>query len=116
MKIADDLLAGYASGIAAVPGSGWTILRGAGTEDDIRITYKRINDDSNTAVVSVCASFHLPVPLRVTFDLLKNILLRPKVCTHVMFGMCSSPLSAASHVCSVLMLSFTHTVGCAGER
>ncbi|VAH83317.1 unnamed protein product [Triticum turgidum subsp. durum] len=78
MKIADGLLADYASGIAAVPGSGWTILRGAGTEDDIRITYRKNNDDSNNAVVSVCASFHLPVPLKVTFDLLKNNLLRPK--------------------------------------
>ncbi|XP_048564824.1 homeobox-leucine zipper protein TF1-like [Triticum urartu] len=78
MKIADGLLAGYASGIAAVPGGGWTILRGAGTEDDIRISYRRNNDDSNTAIVSVCASFHLPVPHRVTFDLLKNNLLRPK--------------------------------------
>lgn len=111
MKIADGLLADYASGIAAVPGSGWTILRGAGTEDDIRITYRKNNDDSNNAVVSVCASFHLPVPLKVTFDLLRNNLLRPKVCTHVMFGMCSSPLSAASHVCTHAMF-YSHSGMC----
>ncbi|KAI4967282.1 hypothetical protein ZWY2020_028779 [Hordeum vulgare] len=78
MKIADDLLAGYANGIAAVPGGGWTILRGAGTEDDIRVTYRRKDDDDDTAVVSVCAAFRLPLPLRMAFDLLRNIQLRPK--------------------------------------
>nr|AEI99592.1 HD-Zip IV transcription factor GL9 [Triticum aestivum] len=78
MKIADDLLAGYANGIAAVPGGRWTILRGAGTEDDIRVTYRRKDDDDDTAVVSVCAAFHLPLPLRMAFDLLRNIQLRPK--------------------------------------
>lgn len=81
MKLADDLLMSYTSSIATIPEDAWTIMCGVGTDDYIKIAYKRNVDNRNTAIVFVSASFHLPMPLRVTFDLLKNNLLRPKVCT-----------------------------------
>ena len=82
MKLADGLLVSYSNSIAALPEDLWTIMRGAGTDQDIKVAHRRIDDhtNSNTAIVSVSASFQLPMPLRVTFDLLRNNMLRPKVC------------------------------------
>jgi hypothetical protein len=80
MKLADDLLMSYGNSIGAIPEDEWTIVRGAGTDQDIKIAHRRIDDRINTAIVSVSASFQLPMPLRVTFDLLRNNMLRPKVC------------------------------------
>jgi hypothetical protein len=69
----------------------------------------------------VSASFQLPIPLRATFDHLKNNMLRPEVCwwkysdlplqSHTWHG--NSLLSAASHV---LMSCVLYTVGCVGQR
>uniref|UniRef100_A0ACD5W541 Uncharacterized protein n=1 Tax=Avena sativa TaxID=4498 RepID=A0ACD5W541_AVESA len=78
MKLADGLLVCYSNSIAVLPEDAWTIVRGAGTDQDIKITHRRDPDRSNTAIVSVSASFQLPMPLRVTFDLLRNNMLRPK--------------------------------------
>ncbi|VAI41192.1 unnamed protein product [Triticum turgidum subsp. durum] len=78
MKLADDLLMSYTSSITTIPEDAWTIMCSVGTDDYIKIAYKRNINNRNTAIVFVSASFHLPMPLRVTFDLLKNNLLRPK--------------------------------------
>ena len=79
MKLADDLLVSYSNSIAAIPEDAWTIVRGAGTDQDVKAAYRRNDECSNTAIVSVSASFQLPMPLRVTFNLLRNNMLRPKV-------------------------------------
>ncbi|KAM0881620.1 hypothetical protein ACQ4PT_032841 [Festuca glaucescens] len=76
MKLADGLLVSYSNSIAAIPEDAWTMVCGAGTEQDIKISHRRSHDRTNTAVVSVSASFQLPIPLRVTFDLLRNNTLR----------------------------------------
>nr|DAA34958.1 TPA_exp: homeodomain leucine zipper family IV protein [Zea mays] len=83
MKLADNLLADYTSSVAAFPDDAWTVQCGVGTEQDIKIMYKRQSEgsssSSNTAVVCACASFLLPLRMRKAFDLLKNNLLRAKV-------------------------------------
>ncbi|PNT73019.1 hypothetical protein BRADI_2g52160v3 [Brachypodium distachyon] len=78
MKLADSLVVSYARSMANLPVGAWTTLCGSGTEQDIKVAHKRNDDGSNTSVVSVSASFHLPIPLRVTFDLLRNNVLRAK--------------------------------------
>jgi hypothetical protein len=79
MKLADGLLVSYSNSIAAIPEDAWTMVCGAGTEQDIKIAHRRSHDRTNTAVVSVSASFQLPIPLRITFDLLRNNTLRAQV-------------------------------------
>nr|XP_051200840.1 homeobox-leucine zipper protein TF1-like [Lolium perenne] len=76
MKLADGLLVSYNNSIAGIPEDAWTMVCGAGTEQDIKIAHRRSHDRTNTAVVSVSASFQLPIPLRITFDLLRNNTLR----------------------------------------
>lgn len=78
MKLADSLLANYTGSIAAVPEDGWIVQCGEGTEQDIKIVYRKHDDISNAAVVGATASFQLPLPMSTAFDLLKNHLLRPK--------------------------------------
>ncbi|XP_047058331.1 homeobox-leucine zipper protein TF1-like [Lolium rigidum] len=78
MKLADGLLISYSNSIAAIPEDIWTIVRGTGTDQDIKIAHRRNDDRDNTAIVSVSASFQLPMPLRATFDHLKNNMLRPE--------------------------------------
>jgi hypothetical protein len=79
MKLADDLLVSYSNSIAAIPEDAWTIVRGAGMDQDIKVAHRKNNDRDNTAIVSVSTSFKLPMPLRVTFDQLRNNMLRPEV-------------------------------------
>lgn len=83
MKLADDLLASFAGGIAATGGGTWTVVIGAGTEKDIRVAYRRTTEGSSSynAILSVTASLRLPLPMRKTFDLLRNLTHRCKVRT-----------------------------------
>ncbi|KAF0918955.1 hypothetical protein E2562_027506 [Oryza meyeriana var. granulata] len=80
MKLADDLLASYASSISAAGARTWTVVIGAGTEKDVRVAYRRTTEggSSNNAIMSVSVSLHLPLPMRRTFDLLRNLTLRSK--------------------------------------
>ncbi|KAK1663427.1 hypothetical protein QYE76_051586 [Lolium multiflorum] len=52
MKLADGMLVSYSNSIAAIPEDAWTIVCGAGTEQDIKIAHRRNHDRPNTAVVS----------------------------------------------------------------
>jgi hypothetical protein len=79
MKLADGLLISYSNSIAAIPEDIWTIVRGTGTDQDIKIAHRRNDGRTNTAMVSVSASFQLPMPLRATFDHLRNNMMRPEV-------------------------------------
>jgi hypothetical protein len=54
-------------------------VRGAGMDQDIKVAHRMNNDRNNTAIVSVSTSFKLPMPLRATFDQLRNNMLRPEV-------------------------------------
>lgn len=83
MKLADDLLASFAGGITATGGGTWTVVIGAGTEKDIRVAYRRTTEGSSSynAILSVSASLRLPLPMRKTFDLLRNLTHRCKVRT-----------------------------------
>uniref|UniRef100_A0A0D3EUX9 Homeobox domain-containing protein n=1 Tax=Oryza barthii TaxID=65489 RepID=A0A0D3EUX9_9ORYZ len=80
MKLADDLLASFAGGITATGGGTWTVVIGAGTEKDIRVAYRRTTEGSSSynAILSVSASLRLPLPMRKTFDLLRNLTHRCK--------------------------------------
>ncbi|KAM0918105.1 hypothetical protein ACQ4PT_009068 [Festuca glaucescens] len=78
MKLADGLLISYNNSIAAIPEDIWTIVRGTGTDQNIKIAHRRNDDRNNTAIVSVSTSFQLPMPLRATFDHLRNNMLRPE--------------------------------------
>lgn len=80
MKLADNLLADYTGSISGLSADAWSVQCGEGTEEDVRIVYKRNDDTSNTAVVCASATFLLELPMRRVFDLLKNNLLRVKVC------------------------------------
>ena len=80
MKLADSLLANYTGSIAGLPADAWIVQCGDGTEQDVKIAYRRNDDGSNTAIVCTSATFLLPLPMRRVFDLLKNNLLRVKVC------------------------------------
>jgi homeobox-leucine zipper protein len=79
MKVADTMLANYASSIAGIPVEDWTVQCGQGTEADVKITYRIDDNRPDSVIVCVCASFFLPMPMKTAFDLLKNHLLRPKV-------------------------------------
>ncbi|XP_006646400.1 homeobox-leucine zipper protein TF1 [Oryza brachyantha] len=80
MKLADDLLASYASSVSATGAGTWTVVIGAGTEKDVRVAYRGITEGSSStnAVLSVSASLRLPLPMRKIFDLLRNLTLRSK--------------------------------------
>jgi hypothetical protein len=79
-KLANGMLVSYSNSIAAIPEDIWTTVRGNGTDQDIKIAQRRNDGRNNTAIVSVSASFQLPMPLRATFDHLRNNMLRPEVC------------------------------------
>lgn len=104
MKLADSLVVSYARSMANLPVGAWTTLCGSGTEQDIKVAHKRNDDGSNTSVVSVSASFHLPIPLRVTFDLLRNNVLRAKVHSPTR----PSPITHHTHCTVVVHFSGTH--------
>ncbi|CAL4973652.1 unnamed protein product [Urochloa decumbens] len=78
MKLADNLLANFTGSITGLPADIWSVQCGEGTEEDIRIVYRRNDDSINTAVVGASATFPLDMPMRKVFDLLKNNLLRVK--------------------------------------
>lgn len=80
MKLADNLLANFTGSIAGLPADAWSVQCGDGTEEDVRIVYRRNDDSSNTAIVCASATFLLQLPMKRVFDLLKNNLLRVKVC------------------------------------
>ncbi|KAL5228707.1 hypothetical protein ABZP36_016972 [Zizania latifolia] len=82
LKLADDLLTSYAGGIAAALSDSWIVVSGAGTENNIKIAYKKTaGDGRNDAIISASASLLLPLPMKKTFDLLRDQTLRSKVCT-----------------------------------
>uniref|UniRef100_A0A0D9V6M4 Homeobox domain-containing protein n=1 Tax=Leersia perrieri TaxID=77586 RepID=A0A0D9V6M4_9ORYZ len=84
MKLADDLLVSFAGSVAPVGAAGgmWTVLTGAGMEDDIRVAYRCITEGTSTnttnAVLSACASLRVPLPMSQVFELLRNLTLRSK--------------------------------------
>ncbi|KAG8055136.1 hypothetical protein GUJ93_ZPchr0001g32157 [Zizania palustris] len=79
LKLADDLLTSYASGIAAALSDSWIVVSGAGTENNIKIAYKKTaGEGRNDAIISASASLLLPLPMKRTFDLLRDRSLRSK--------------------------------------
>jgi hypothetical protein len=80
MKVADTLLANYVSSVAGIPAEDWTVQCGQGTETDVKIAYKSDGNRVNSVIVCASASFLVPVPMNTAFVLLKNNLLRAKVC------------------------------------
>jgi homeobox-leucine zipper protein len=80
MKVADTMLANYASSIAGIPVENWTVQCGQVTETDVKSTYKSDENRPDSVIVCLSGSSFLPMLMKTAFDLLKNHLLRPKVC------------------------------------
>ncbi|TVU34851.1 hypothetical protein EJB05_16705 [Eragrostis curvula] len=78
MKMADALLANYAGSMAGIPAESWIVQCGQGTEEDVKVMYRRHDNSANTAIVCASASFLIPVPMRTALDLLKCNMLRVK--------------------------------------
>ncbi|XP_039851791.1 homeobox-leucine zipper protein TF1-like [Panicum virgatum] len=108
MKLADSLLANYTGSIAGLPADAWSVQCGEGTEEDVRIAYRRNDDGSNTAIVCTSATFLLPLPMRRVFDLLKNNLLRVKWDVLVHGGCVKEVVRVANGVGSEDAVSILH--------
>nr|TKW17179.1 hypothetical protein SEVIR_5G349300v2 [Setaria viridis] len=108
MKLADNLLADYTSSISGLPVDAWSVQCGEGTEEDVRIVYRRNDDTSNTAVVCASATFLLELPMRRVFDLLKNNLLRIKWDVLVNGGCVKEEVRVANGVGSEDAVSILH--------
>uniref|UniRef100_A0ACD5VNB4 Uncharacterized protein n=1 Tax=Avena sativa TaxID=4498 RepID=A0ACD5VNB4_AVESA len=116
MKLADDLLVSYSNGVAAIPEDVWAIVHSAGMDQDIKVSYRRNDDRSNTAVVSVSTSFQLPMPLRVTFDLLRNNIVRPKWDVLVNDGVVREEVCVSGGVEADDAVSILHVKNAAGNK
>ncbi|OEL26468.1 Homeobox-leucine zipper protein TF1 [Dichanthelium oligosanthes] len=108
MKLADNLLANYTSSIAGIPVDAWSVQCGDGTEQDVRIVYRKSDDTTNTAVVCASATFLLPLPMRIVFDMLKNNLLRVKWDVLVNGGCVKDEVRVANGVGSEDAVSILH--------
>ncbi|PUZ54418.1 hypothetical protein GQ55_5G130400 [Panicum hallii var. hallii] len=108
MKLADNLLANYTGSIAGLPADDWSVQCGEGTEEDVKIAYRRNDDGSNTAIVCTSATFLLPLPMRRVFDLLKSNLLRVKWDVLVNGGCVKEVVRVANGVGSEDAVSILH--------
>ncbi|CAO2166663.1 unnamed protein product [Urochloa humidicola] len=108
MMLADNLLANFTGSITGLPADIWSIQCGEGTEEDIRIVYKRNDDSINTAVVCASATFLLDMPMRKVFDLLKNNLLRVKWDVLVNGGCVKEDVRVANGIGSEDAVSILH--------
>ncbi|CAO2182660.1 unnamed protein product [Urochloa humidicola] len=108
MKLADNLLANFTGSIVGLPADVWSVQCGEGTEEDIRIVYRRNDDSINTAVVCASATFLMDMPMRKVFDLLKNNLLRVKWDVLVNGGCVKEEVRVANGVGSEDAVSILH--------
>ncbi|GJM92897.1 hypothetical protein PR202_ga09403 [Eleusine coracana subsp. coracana] len=116
MKMTDNLLISYAGSVANIPAEAWTVQCGQGTEEDVKVTYKRDGDSTNTAIVCATASFLLPVAMKRAFDLLKNNLLRVKWDVLLNGGSVKEEVRVANGIGSEDSVSILHIKGNHGKE
>ncbi|XP_009629762.1 homeobox-leucine zipper protein HDG2-like isoform X2 [Nicotiana tomentosiformis] len=75
LKLAERMVISYCSGVSATAAHQWTTLSGSGSENDVRIMFRKsINDPGRPPGIVMCAatSFWLPISPKTAFDFLRD--------------------------------------------
>ncbi|XP_009802526.1 homeobox-leucine zipper protein HDG2-like isoform X1 [Nicotiana tabacum] len=76
LKLAERMVISYCSGVSATAAHQWTTLSGSGSENDVRIMFRKsINDPGRPPGIVMCAatSFWLPISAKTVFDFLRDV-------------------------------------------
>lgn len=75
LKLVERMVISYCSGVSATTAHQWTTLSGSGSENDVRIMFRKsINDPGRPPGIVMCAatSFWLPISPKTVFDFLRD--------------------------------------------
>ncbi|XP_019250149.1 PREDICTED: homeobox-leucine zipper protein HDG2-like isoform X2 [Nicotiana attenuata] len=75
LKLAERMVISYCSGVSATAAHQWTTLSGSGSENDVRIMFRKsINDPGRPPGIVMCAAttFWLPISPKIVFDFLRD--------------------------------------------